>query len=153
MATGGHRRYGQMGPRGGLCGARLSRSDQYFRHGGGLCHRGGRSQRVRSAPGAHLGDLTCRRPEVTFWVIGRGDNPKAGKMGLQRVANMRRDGPVPAQERSCAAGDVQGLPSRKVRLVQLRLGERPSRLSRIEATYRKTSKPDRRNRGLLAGAE
>ena len=33
------------------------------------------------------------------------------------------------------------------------LGKRKPRLSRIEATYRKTTKPDSRNFGLLAGAE
>ena len=46
-------------------------------------------------------------------LIGRGDNPKARKMGPQRVASMRRDGPVPAAERSCAAGDQQRLPCAK----------------------------------------
>jgi hypothetical protein len=33
------------------------------------------------------------------------------------------------------------------------LGKRKQRLRQIEATYRKTTKPDSRNRGLLAGDE
>ena len=89
----------------------LVRTDIFW-HGGGSYHRGGRSG-VCSAPGAHLANLTCRRPEVTFWLIGRKNNPKAGTMRLQMVANMRRYGPVPAAERSCAAGDQQRLPCPK----------------------------------------
>ena len=44
----------------------------------------------------------------------QADNPKSNpNLGLQRVANMRRDGPVPAAERSCAAGVQERLPCPK----------------------------------------
>ena len=36
--------------------------------------------------------------------VARVDNPKIGKMGLERAANMRWDGAVLAAERCAAAG-------------------------------------------------
>ena len=117
MAGGGHNRhgglYGHMGLRGGLWDARRSGSARDLLHAGGSYHRGRRSERAGSAPGALRRGVICTSRKRVLGAVAPADNLKIGEMGLERAGNMRRDGPVPAEERSCAAGDLQRLPCPK----------------------------------------
>ena len=117
MAGGGHNRHGglhgHMGLRGGPWHARRPGSARYLLHAGGSYHRGRRSERASSAPGALRRGVICTSRQRVPGAVAPADNPKIGEMGLERAANVRRDGPVPVAERCCAAGDLQRLPCPK----------------------------------------
>ena len=86
-----------MGLRGGLCGAGfLVRIDIVGMAGVRTIMGDGLRRFVRVLERTPAILPAGMPPEVVIWLIGRGDNPKAGKMGLQREESMRRDGPLPA---------------------------------------------------------